>query len=342
MDALSRFAHRTVIAAAALCWVASAAAQGKAPIEVKMGWQPTMNGARYFIGVAEKMFEKEGLRLSLTKFTAGPPFFAAFQSESIDIGFMGFQPATTGIAQGIPIKVVAIENDAAGAEGLVARADSGIKSLADLRGKSVATKRGSSAHTALLRGLEFAKLSPNDVRIVDIDVTALIPAFTKGDVPAAWYWEPWMGLLKRQGGVLIATDRDVGFPVGILWAAREKWLKANPEAMQRLLAVLDAAAARIKQQPKQAAAAVAKELALTEEHVLEVFTKGASWPSNAESLAATYPYTMDPRSIAAGKGIAGIMTENAEFQKAAGIIKAVPDYKQAIDSSHLVRYAKRK
>lgn len=331
-----------VVAIVAACLAAAASAQSKAPINIRLGWQPTMNGARYFIAAAEKLFEKEGLTLTLTKFTAGPPYFAAFQSDSIDIGFLGWQPAATGIAQGIPIKVVAIENDAGGAEGLVVRADSGIKSLADLKGKSVATRRGSSAHTALLRGLEFAKIPQSEVRIVDIDVTALIPAFTKGDVPAAWYWEPWMGLLKRNGGTLIVTDREVGFPVGILWAATDKWLKANPEAMQRFLAVLDAAQARIKQNPKQAAASVAKQLELTEEHVLEVFTKGASWPTNRESLAPSYPYTMDPASIAAGKGIAGVMAENAAFQKSVGIIQNVPDYKQAIDSSHLVRYSKGK
>ena len=336
-----RVPFRTFLMVAALAWVGAPLAQGK-PIEIKMGWQPTMNGARYFVGAADKLFEKHGLNLVLAKFTAGPPFFAAFQSESIDIGFLGIQPATTGIAQGIPIRIVAIENDAAGAEGLVARTDSGIRSLADLKGKSVATKRGSSAHTALLKGLEFAKIPQSDVRIVDIDVTALMPAFTKGDVPAAWYWEPWMGLLKRNGGVLIVTDRDVGFQVGILWAALDKWIKANPEALQRLLAVLDEAAARIKQQPKQAAASVAKQLELTEEHVLEVFTKGATWPTNKESIAPAYPYTMDPKTIAAGKGIAGIMQENAEFQKSVGIIQSVPDYKQAIDSTHLVRYSQGK
>jgi len=336
-----RVLFRAFLMVAALGWVGTALAQGK-PIEVKMGWQPTMNGARYFVGAADKLFEKHGLNLVLAKFTAGPPFFAAFQSESIDIGFLGIQPATTGIAQGIPIRIVAIENDAAGAEGLVARTDSGIRSLADLKGKSVATKRGSSAHTALLKGLEFAKIPQSDVRIVDIDVTALMPAFTKGDIPAAWYWEPWMGLLKRNGGVLIATDRDVGFPVGILWAARDKWIKANPEALQRFLAVLDEAAARIKQQPKQAAASVAKQLELTEEHVLEVFTKGATWPTNKESIAPGYPYTMDPKTIAAGKGIAGIMQQNAEFQKSVGIIQSVPDYKQSIDSTHLVRYSQGK
>ena len=129
-----------------------------AKIKVTMGWQPTMNGARFFIAEAEGLFAKEGLEPDLVKFTAGPPFFAAFQSGSIDVGFLGFQPAVTAVAQGIAVKIVAVENDAGGAEGLVARQDSGIKGLADLRGKKVATRRGSSGHTALLTGLQRAGL----------------------------------------------------------------------------------------------------------------------------------------------------------------------------------------
>lgn len=330
----------TVLFLALLGVSTNAISQGK-PISLTLGWQPTMNGARYFVAEADKLFEKEGLKVNLVKFTAGPPFFAAFQSGSIDIGFVGLQPAVTAIGQGIEVKVVAIENEAGGAEGLVARKDSGIRNLQDLRGKAVATKRGSSAHTALLKGLEAAKLKQSDIRLIDLDVTALIPAFNKGDIQAAWYWEPWMGLLKREGGNVIATDRDINVPVGILWLAREKWLQSNGEAMQRFLRILDRAARQIHEKPEATAALVAKGLALKDEHVLEVFTKGASWPTNAQSLAPGYIFSMDPKVVSSGKGIAGAMTDNANFQKSVGILQNVPDYKKAVDSSHLTKYVKK-
>src|SRR5262245_43476913 len=313
-----------------------------AKIKVTMGWQPTMNGARFFIAEAEGLFAKEGLELNLVKFTAGPPFFAAFQSGSIDIGFLGFQPAVTAVAQGLPVKIVAVENDAGRAEGLVARQDSGIARLADLRGKKDATKRGSSAHTALLTGLKVGGLKESDIQLIDLDVTALLPAFRKGDVQAAWYWEPWMGLLKREGGHVVVTDSDIELPVGIVWAAREQWLKDNAEAMQRLLRVLDAAAMRIREEPQVVAKLVAKRLALTDEHVLEVLTKQASWPTNAESVADSYPFSMSVQATAAGKGLAGVLTDNAKFQQAAKIIQDVPDFTRGVDPGPLAEYAKRK
>jgi aliphatic sulfonates family ABC transporter substrate-binding protein len=318
-----------------------AAAQGD-KIKLTMGWQPTMNGARFFVAEAEGLFAQEGLELNLVKFTAGPPFFAAFQSGSIDVGFFAFQPAVTAVAQGVPIKIVAVENDAGGAEGLVARQDSGIKNLPDLRGKKVATKRGSSAHTALLTGLKVGGLKETDIQLIDLDVTALLPAFRKGDIQAAWYWEPWMGLLKRENGHVVTTDRDINLPVGILWAARESWLKDNSEAMQRLLRVIDKAALRIREQPAVVSKLVAKRLELTDEHVLEVLTKEASWPTNSESVADAYPFSMSKEATAAGKGLAGVLTDNAKFQQTVGIIQSVPDFTKAVDPGPLALYLQKK
>jgi aliphatic sulfonates family ABC transporter substrate-binding protein len=319
----------------------SSAAQD-AKIKVTMGWQPTMNGARFFVAEAEGLFAKEGLDVNLVKFTAGPPFFAAFQSGSIDVGFMGLQPAVTAVAQGIPVKIVAAENNAFGAEGLVARPDSGIKSLTDLRGKKVATKRGSSAHTALLTGLQAAGLKQEDIQLIDLDVTALLPAFSKGDIQAAWYWEPWMGLLKREGGKIIATDGDIKLPSGIVWVARETWLKDKPEAMQRLLHVLDKAAVLIREQPQAMAKLIAKRLELTEEHVYEVLTKEATWPTNSESVAEAYPFSMSVQATVNGKGMAAVLADNAKFQQTAKIIQSVPDFTKAVDPAPLATYLKSK
>jgi aliphatic sulfonates family ABC transporter substrate-binding protein len=311
-------------------------------IKLTLGWQPTMNGARFFVAEAEGLFGEEGLDVNLIKFTAGPPFFAAFQSASIDVGFLGFQPAVTAVAQGIPIKIVAVENDAGGAEGLVARTDSGIKSLPDLRGKKVATKRGSSAHTALLTGLQVGGLKETDIQLIDLDVTALLPAFRKGDIHAAWYWEPWMGLLKREGGLVVTTDRDIKLPVGILWAAREAWLQKNAEAMQRLLRILDKAAQRIRERPQDMAKLIAKRLELSEEHVFEVLTKQASWPTNAESVAETYVFSMSPMAVGSGRGLAGVLADNAKFQRDAKIIEVVPDFGKAVDPAPLAAFVGRK
>ncbi len=317
-------------------------AQAPKPIKLNLGWQPTMNGARFFVAQANKLFEKAGLEPNLVKFTAGPPFFSAFQSGSIDVGFMAFQPASTGIAQGIPMKIIVLENDAWGAEGLVVRPDSGIRTLADMRGKIIATKRGSSADTAIHAALKKVGLKETDLKILDLDVTALLPAFRKGDIHGGWYWEPWMGLMKREGGVVIAVDRDVDAPVGIVWLAREAWIRENPEAVQRLLHAIDLATEPIRKNPREVAAQISKPLGLTEEHVFEAITKQAVWPTLAESLDKAHPFSIHPEVVAANKGLAGVLTGIAQFQVTFGIIKAVPDFTKAIESRPGMEYLGRR
>lgn len=147
-----------------------------------------------------------------------------------------------------------------------------------------------------------------------------------------------MGLLKRQGGTVIAVDRDVDVPVGIVWVAREAWVRENPAAVQRLLHAIDLATDPIRKNPNAVAAEISKPLGLAEEHVLEAITKEAYWPSLTESLDKAYPFSIHPDIVAANRGLAGVLTDNAKFQMTFGIIKAVPDFTKAIDPAPLVKY----
>ena len=161
-----------------------------ASTKIRFGWQPTLNGARYFIAHDEGLFAKNGIEVEQIKFLAGPPFFAAFQSGSIDVGFMGTPPASVGIAQGVPMKIFAVENYAPGSEGLIVTAKSGINSLKDLRGKRIAAQRGTSGEYGLITGLKSVGMTLKDIDYLTLDVTALLPAFTNGNIDGGWYWEP--------------------------------------------------------------------------------------------------------------------------------------------------------
>ena len=86
------------------------------------------------------------------------------------------------------------------------------------------------------------------------------------------------------------------------------------------------------------AAEIAKPLGLTEEHVFEAITKEATWPTLAESLNKAYHFSVHPEAVAANRGLAGVLAENAKFQMTFGIIKSVPDFTKAIDPTPLVKY----
>ena len=316
------------------------AAAATTPVKIRFGWQPTLNAARYFAAHDAGIFKANGIDVEQIKFLAGPPFFAAFQSGSIDVGFMGTPPASIGIAQGVPMKIFAVENYAFGSEGLVATKKSGIKSLKDLKGKRVAAQRGTSGHYGLIRGLESVGLTIKDIHFIDLNVSVLLPAFSKGEIDAGWYWEPWQGEMRDAGGVQIATDNDVGAPGGIVWVARTEWLDKNPEAVHRLLTSLDQASELLNKDIAKIANYLHADIGVSVELATTVMTKEAKWPLMREEWDPNYVLSMNPKAIASGKGLIGVLNKLANFQHQVSAIERVPDFAKAIDTRALARYVK--
>lgn len=306
--------------------------------KVRFGWQPTLNGARYFIAHDEGLFAKNGIEVEQIKFLAGPPFFAAFQSGSIDVGFMGTPPASVGIAQGVPMKIFAVENYAYGSEALVVTPKSGINSLKDLRGKRIAAQRGTSGEYALISGLKSVGMTLKDIQYLTLDVTALLPAFSKGDIDGGWYWEPWQGEMREAGGKQIATDGDVGVAGCIVWVARPEWLASNGDAVQRILRALDEAHASLLRNPKQAAEYLHKDTGVSSSLALEVLTKEAKWPTMREEWDAEYVASINSAAIKDKKGLIAILDKLAQYQHEVRAIDAVPDFAAAIDTSFVSKY----
>lgn len=339
MSIHSRRAVLTLAGAAAASAALGSGRPAKASnATVRIGWQPTLNGARYFVAEHEGLFAANGLTVEPVKFTSGPAFFSAFLSKSIDVGFMGTPPAVVGIAQGVPMHIFAIENYAPGSEALVARKESGINSLRDMKGKKIATKRGTSGDYALQTGLKKAGLSLSDITFLDIDVSALIPAFSRGDIDAGWYWEPWQGEMIDAGGKQIATDGDVGIAGGIVWCAQSDWLAQNGDAVQRLLKAVDEATHVIDTQPQKAAGYIVADLGVTQELALRVLTKEATWPTMRQSWEAGYPLSINPSSLRANRGLMEALVRQADFQKNQGSLKEVPDFMKSIDTKYVAQF----
>src|SRR5262249_57768893 len=76
--------RRIVVLVAVLALVAgvSSDAIAEAPIKIRFAWQP-YNAVLFYTARDLKLFEKAGLDAELVKFTAGPPQFAAYRTETI-------------------------------------------------------------------------------------------------------------------------------------------------------------------------------------------------------------------------------------------------------------------
>jgi aliphatic sulfonates family ABC transporter substrate-binding protein len=326
-----RFAAVTCVAVAGL-FTSTAWGQGSLPIRI--GWQPS-GEFRYFVAQELKLFEKAGLRPEYIKFVAGPPTLAALKSGDIDVSFLGSAPAIAGLAQGIDYKIIMPSNEGLTLSALVARPDSGIRTLKDIKGKKIASAKGASTYMAVLKALDLQKLTLQDIEFVDLPVPSMIPAFANKSVDAIWVWSPWSSKLEAEGGKIVAGMKDVQIDwAQQLWVARTEWLEKQPEAARRLVQAIDFASQALKSNPAPAVKAVATQLAIPPAMAREILATD-HYPSLEEMVSQNYR-----SSLTAPQGYAQGLQEQAEFMHKQNFIKSLPDVKSAIDPRPVQNYLK--
>ncbi len=122
---------------------------------------------------------------------SGAEINTGIAAGSIDIGLgIGSSPTAAGLAQGIPYKLIGMIDNIGPAEDLTVRQAANIKTVADLKGKKVATPFGSTSHFRLLGLLQTHKLTQADVTVLDLKPDAIVAAWSRGDIDAAYVWSP--------------------------------------------------------------------------------------------------------------------------------------------------------
>ena len=157
----------------------------------------------------------------------------------------------------------------------MARTGSNIETIADLKGKRVATPFASTAHYSLLAALAQNGLSTNDVQLIDLQPQAILAAWERGDIDAAYSWLPSLDQLERSGKVLITSRElaDKGKPTLDLAAVSNSFAKDNPKVVDVWRQQQARALREIKDDPAAAAKAIASEIALSPDDVAQQLNK---------------------------------------------------------------------
>ncbi|WP_273733916.1 glycine betaine ABC transporter substrate-binding protein [Mycolicibacterium septicum] len=213
-----------------------------------------------------------------TKFDSGADVNTAFIAKELDFGALGSSPVARGLSAplNIPYKVAFVLDVAGDNEALVARDGAGVNSIADLRGKRIATPFASTAHYSLLAALAQNGLSPSDVQLIDLQPQAILAAWERGDIAAAYSWLPTLDQLRKTGKDLI-TSRQLakdGKPTLDLAAVSDDFSTAHPEVVDIWRKQQARALNVIKDDPQAAAKAIAAEVGLSPEDVAGQLKQG--------------------------------------------------------------------
>ncbi len=232
---------------------------------------PDVVNIAYFVETKPTMIAKgEGwfadavkTKINWVEVGSGAEINAAIAAGSIDIGIgIGSSPTAAGLSQGIPYKLIGMLDNIGPAEELTVRISANIRSVADLKGKKVGTPFGSTSHFRLLGLLKTNNLTQADVTVLDLKPDALVAAWSRGDIDAAYVWSPAKSKLLANGGTVFKTYDTLdaaGYVIADLIVARAAFLQQYPDAVAGLLRAYGRALDTYKAKPADAAAIVAKQ-----------------------------------------------------------------------------------
>jgi sulfonate transport system substrate-binding protein len=174
--------------------------------------------------------------LEFSRFAAAAPLLEALNADAIDLGGAGDAPVLFAQAAGTPLRVVQATRGNPFNTAIVVRADSPLRSAADLRGKTIATGKGSIGHYQVLGALEQAGIPISEVTLAFLTPADAKAALATGTADAWSTWEPYTSLAVMTDGwrVLVpgtGISSGLGFQV-----ASESAVKAKRPAIVDYLA----------------------------------------------------------------------------------------------------------
>jgi sulfonate transport system substrate-binding protein len=199
--------------------------------------------ARTFI---EKEFATDkDVKIEWTFFRgAGPAINEAIAASRLDFFLLGDLPAIVGRSRGLDHKFIF----ATGRHDplyLAVPADSSIQSIDDLKGKKVALFKGTNLQLATDRVLSTHGLKEKDLRFINLDGNAAIPALTSGNVDAVFGGPEYLTLAQKGNVKIVYTTKGDDPTLGrnSSYLVTTAFEQAHPDITQRVVNTFVKAAA---------------------------------------------------------------------------------------------------
>lgn len=278
----SRFAQRAFVA---LFVTMALIAPGRAEDLVRLG---NLKFAHYgAVSYMKEIAPKYGLKIEERIFAKGLDIIPAIIAGEIDIAASAADAAIAGRASGAAIYAVA--GFAKGGARIVAGRQSGIKTIADLKGKKVGVARGGAQELLLYAelakaGLSWANEPGKDVQIVYLAFADLNQAVQAGNIDAMSQSEPQAAQAINKGfGLEIVKpyDTPIGEPIRTL-VMTEKLYTEKPDVARRVLDCFVEATATFIKKPE-----------LAEQYVRENLFKGQLLAEDYRDALSNAAFTYD-------------------------------------------------
>jgi NitT/TauT family transport system substrate-binding protein len=239
------------------------------------------------VSYIKEIAPKCGIKVEEHVFAKGPDVMQAILAGELDVGATASEAAISGRANGAPIYVVA--GFAKGGARLVARPDSKITSIKDLKGKKVGVTRG-GIHEVLLAaelqqaGITFSDQPGKDVQLVFLAFADLNQALLGNNLDAIMQSEPQSSQAINKGygvEVMKPYDTPIGEPVRTMVMSEKFYTEHRATAAKFMKCFVQATKIFIDSKPT------------AEKYVREVIFKNQITADDFQDAISNSPYAYD-------------------------------------------------
>jgi len=253
-------------AATAMAAIISTTAWAEAPKTVTIGYLNLVNAqlVTKSLGLVQK--EMPGVEIKYIKVGGGGDMLRAIAAKQVDFGGLGNPPTAIGVTRGLPIQGIMVLNMLDFVESMVVRTKAGIKNFRDLKGKTLAAPFGSTTHYLLLNALADEGIDPASMKILDLRPNDIAVAWSRGDIDAAWFWEPNLNKAVKDGGHIFMTSGIMtsrGYPTWDVGVVMNDFAAKYPDYVKKFLKAECAGIDFWLKEPAKTAEIIAKELELS-------------------------------------------------------------------------------
>lgn len=202
-----------------------------------------------YVAEEQGFFKDQGLDVEIVNGADPAALLAQVVSGDVDIAIGSWINVATSYTQGVPIQVIGANGmvDAtADNSGVLVKKDSGIKSLADLKGKTIGVVGvKSGGDIPVLQALEGAGVMLNEAKEVAVPYAGMQAALEQGTVDAVVPADSFYHQMLDAGAVSISNpvrEYQGNMPVTV-WTAKQDWLGSNAETATKFISAMEKAVA---------------------------------------------------------------------------------------------------